>query len=164
MRVPVVSTYRFVLVIGACILACSLAIRAQPTTQIPQGRVESPAEGNVRVTRVRAFIKDGRVHAFVQATLPDGCTSLQSVKQKRTDTTIDITLTSVRQGEVCIMIVQDLNEWIRLDGAFQPGEYTVRANRIPVRFRLVRAAGGTLRVDPDPGPLPRPPYEQEIRR
>lgn len=151
------------LVISAFVLGGCSAIRAQTNPPVAQGRIESPVEGNVRVTRVRVFIKDVRLQAFVQAELGDGCTSLQSVKQKRSGDTVDITLTSVRQGEVCIMILQHLNEWVRLDGAFAPREYTVRANGIPVRFRLVRAPSGALRVEPDPGPLPRPPYLPDPR-
>jgi hypothetical protein len=45
-----------------------------------------------------------------------------------------------------------------LSRSFEPGEYTLRANVRTLQFRLIRGAAGDLRVDPDPGPLPQPPY------
>jgi hypothetical protein len=52
------------------------------------------------------------------------------------------------------MIMQYLNRWMPLDGSFAPGEYIARANSAEVAFRLVAGGEGTLRVEPDPGPLP----------
>lgn len=126
-----------------------------PTTPSQTG----PAvEGQVNVTRVRVFIKDGRVQAFVQGEIGDGCTTLQGVTQRRSGNAIELTATFRRQGDVCTMIMQLMNEWVVLNGTFEPGEYTLRANARALPFRLVRGAGGDLRVDPDPGPLPQPPY------
>jgi hypothetical protein len=157
-----VKRFGFLLVGLAFIAACSAgdAETDQSAAGTPTGPsgLESNVDGNVKITAVRVFIKDGRVQAFVQGELGDGCTSLQSIRQKRAGNRVDITVTSVRQGEVCTMILQFVNEWIPLDGPFAPGEYTVRANAATSQIRLVRTAGGALRVDPDPGPVPRPPY------
>jgi hypothetical protein len=141
-------------------VAC--ADRAQATDaaiEIPGGPsgVTSSAGGDVKVTRVRAFIKDGRPQAFVEGELGDGCTALDSVSQRRRGNNVDITMRFRREGEVCTMILQFVNQWVPLDGPFAPGEYTVRANAQTVQFRLVAGDGG-LRIDPDPGPLPQPPY------
>lgn len=122
----------------------------------PSG-LPSPVESNVTITRVQAFVKEGRIEAFVQGELGDGCTSLQSLKQRRTANTVEITVTSRRQGEVCTMIMQYVNEWVALEGLFGPGDYSVRANARTVQFRLVADAAG-LRIEPDPGPVPQPPY------
>jgi hypothetical protein len=121
------------------------------------GGLGAGATGNVRITRVRAYIKDGRPQAFVQGELGDGCNSLQGIGQQRTDSTFDISVTYKRQGEVCTMIMQLLNEWVPLDGTFAPGSYTLRVNDQSFTFRLTSGPDG-LRVEPDPGPLPRPPY------
>ena len=56
------------------------------------------------------------------------------------------------------MNMQLMNQWVVLDGPFEPGDYTVRASARTLQFRLVRSAAGDLRVDPDPGPIPQPPY------
>jgi hypothetical protein len=120
--------------------------------------LQPPSQSSVRVTSVRVFIKDSRPQAFVQGELGDGCTSLASVGQQRANNTIDISLTSVRQGEVCTMIMQYVNQWVALNAPLNPGDYTVRANGVAVQFRLVRSSTGELRVEPDPGPIPQPPY------
>jgi hypothetical protein len=158
-----VKQYAIVLVGLALTLAACSTGGAQTNDSAPgnptiPGRQPSGVVSNVRITKVRPFMKDGRVQAFVQGEVGDGCTSLQSVKQQRTGSTIDISVTAVRRGEICTMIMQYLNEWVPLDGVNAPGEYTVRANTVATPFRLVRATGGALRVEPDPGPVPQPPY------
>jgi hypothetical protein len=113
--------------------------------------------GNVKVTRVRVFIRDGQPQAFLQGEVGDGCNTLQPVAQQRSGSSVDIAVTYRRQGDICTMIMQFLNQWVPLNGTFAPGEYVVRANDQTLRFRLVSSNGG-LRVDPDPGPPPQPPY------
>jgi hypothetical protein len=102
---------------------------------------------------VRVFIKEGVPQAYVEGEIGDGCSRLDSITQERTANTVVITATLRRQGQQCTMIMQYLNRWVPLDGSFAPGEYAVRANNVSVAFRLVGV--GTLRVEPDPGPLPR---------
>jgi hypothetical protein len=137
--------------------ACSSASAAR---EVPVASPTAPAQlrdesvGNVRITRVRAFIKDGKPQAFVEGEIGDGCNSLQGINEKRTRNTFDISVTFRRQGDICTMQMQLLNQWVPLSGAFEPGEYTLRVNDITQAFRLVSGASG-LRVDPDPGPLPK---------
>ncbi len=117
----------------------------------------APAPGNVDVARVRVYIKDGRPQAYVEGTLGDGCTRLLPVTQQRAGSTFHISLSSVREGEVCTMILQLVNEWVPLDGLDAPGTYQVRANSATVEFELVAGPDGQLRVQPDPGPVPTVP-------
>jgi hypothetical protein len=148
-------------------LACAVAATACSSNgsqlEVPRGGPTAPgglgagSTGNVRITRVRAYIKDGRPQAFLQGEIGDGCNSLQGISQERSDSTFDIGVTYKRQGEVCTMIMQLLNEWVPLNGAFAPGRYTLHVNDVTFGFRLAAGPGG-LRVDPDPGPLPQPPY------
>ncbi len=138
------------------------ADRAQATDgalPVPGGpsAVTSPTGGDVRVTRVRAFIKDGRPQAFVEGELGDGCTALDNVSQRRRGNDVDITVRFRREGEVCTMILQFVHHWVPLDGPFTPGDYTVRANAQTMQFQLMAGDQG-LRIRPDPGPLPQPPY------
>jgi hypothetical protein len=121
---------------------------------------ESAAQGNVKVDRVRVFIKDGRVQTFLQGEIGDGCTRLQPMAQTRSDNTINLNVSSIRQGEVCTMIMQLLNGWVPLTGTFEPGTYTVRANSATATFTLTRDSGGQLTISPDPGPLPDGPTYQ----
>ena len=149
----------------AVLLACAAAGCASSSAAGDDGNGVSPiatapsqvgqdGRAPVRVTRVRAFVKDGQLQAYVQGEIGDGCNRLDSITQDRTGGTVTITATLRRQGQQCTMIMQYLNRWVPLEGAFTPGEYTIRANTASVSFRLVGDAGGTLRVEPDPGPLP----------
>lgn len=114
----------------------------------------APATGNVEVTRVRVFIKDGRPQAYVEGNLGDGCTRLLPLSQRRVGNRVDITVSSVREGDVCTMIMQFVDEWLPLQGVEAPGAYLVRANAATVEFQLVAGPDGQLRVEPDPGPVP----------
>lgn len=121
---------------------------------------ESAAQGNVKVDSVRVFIKDGRVQAFVRGEIGDGCTRLQPMAQTRDGNTINVSVSSIRQGEVCTMIMQLLGGWVPLTGTFEPGTYTVRANAATAAFTLTRDGSGQLAISPDPGALPNGPTYQ----
>lgn len=114
----------------------------------------APVTGNVEITRVRVFIKDGRPQAYVEGNLGDGCTRLLPLTQQRVGTTVNITVSSIREGDVCTMIMQFVDEWVPLQGVDAPGAYLVRANAATVNVQLVAGADGQLRVEPDPGPIP----------
>jgi hypothetical protein len=156
----VISHRSFAILVGLCLTACASSESSNGRVDLPTapGRPESAVDGQVNVTRVRVFIKDGRPQAFVQGEIGDGCTTFQGVTQRRNGNAIEISATTRRQGEVCTMIMQLLNEWVVLNGSLEPGEYTLRANARTLQFRLVRGATGDLRVEPNPGPLPQPPY------
>jgi hypothetical protein len=130
---------------------------ATPTSPSQQ---ESATQGNVKVDSVRVFIKDGRVQAFVRGDIGDGCTKLQPMTQTRNGNAINVNVSSIRQGEVCTMIMQLLNGWVPLTGTFDPGAYTVRANAATAAFTLIRNDSGQLAISPDPGPLPDGPTYQ----
>ncbi len=120
-------------------------------------QADSSLQGNVDVTRTRVYIKDGRLQAYIEGPLGDGCTVLQPVRQQRTANTIVLTVSSARHGDVCIQVLKLMNEWVPLDGPFPPGEYELHANRTSLPFRIVRGADSQLRLDPDPGPPPQYP-------
>jgi hypothetical protein len=150
--------------IGAMLLTgCSSATQpggpdnSSPTSPSQQ---ESAAQGNVKVDSARVFIKDGRVQTFVRGEIGDGCTRLQPMTQTRDGNTINVKVSSIRQGEVCTMIMQLLNGWVPLSGTFEPGTYTVRANAATATFTLTRDGSGQLAISPDPGPLPEGPTYQ----
>ena len=58
----------------------------------------------------------------MEGELGDGCTALDSVSQRRRGNNVDITMRFRRQGEVCTMILQFVNQWVPLDGPFAPGD------------------------------------------
>ena len=145
------------------LVAAAACSSASASPEVPGTSPTAPTQagtgsvGNVRITGVRAFIRDGKPQAFVEGEIGDGCNSLQGINEKRTKNTFDISVTFRRQGDICTMQMQLLNQWVPLSGTFEPGEYTLQVNDTKQTFKLVSSASG-LRVDPDPGPLPRPPY------
>lgn len=147
--------------IGALLLAgCSSESQPEgPNTGNPTSpsQQETNAQGNVKVDSVRAFIKDGRVQAFVRGEIGDGCTSLKPMTQTREGNTINVSVSSIRQGEVCTMILQLLGGWVPITGTLEPGSYTLRANAATDAFTLTRDDSGRLTISPDPGPLPEGP-------
>jgi hypothetical protein len=108
----------------------------------------------IAVSRVRVFLNDGRPQAYVEAPLGGGCTNLDPVIQRRRDHTIIVTMTATTEGAPCTMIFKHVSDWVPLDGTFAPGLYTLHVNRTTQEFRVVSAASGELRIEPDPGPLP----------
>jgi hypothetical protein len=151
----------------ALLVTCSLAIAAQGCSTHAQdgesgllnsptapSRVGADSEHLVEIDRVRVYVRDGRLGAFVEGPLGDGCTSLKAVTQTRAGNEVRIRLTSVRVGEVCTMMLSFLKRWVPLEGMFPPGSYTVRANERSIRFRLVIDFSGNPAIEPDPGPLP----------
>src|SRR5688572_8253525 len=103
------------LTLGVVLLCAASAVSCSSNgaqVEVPSGGPTAPsgpgagATGNVPITRVRVFMRDGRPQAFVQGNIGDGCNSLQGLNQQRTDNTFDISVTFRRQGEVCTMIMQ----------------------------------------------------------
>jgi hypothetical protein len=76
-----------------------------------------------------------QVTARVRGHLPDGCTSIADVVQTRTGSTVEVTITTVRSGEVCIQLVTPVTRNVRLEGAFPPGDYVLRVNGLEKPFR-----------------------------
>jgi hypothetical protein len=151
--------------VGSLVLAACSSTSKQGNSSNGAGAPTAPSQQesaatNVKVDRVRVFVKDGRVQAFVQGQIGDGCTKLQPMSQSRSGNELAVNVTSIRQGEVCTMIMQLLNGYVPLNGTFEPGTYTVRANTATATFTVTRDSSGQLAIDPDPGPLPDGPTYQ----
>ena len=65
-----------------------------------------------------------------------------------------MTMTATTKGAPCTMIFKYVSDRVPLDGTFDAGLYTVRVNRATHEFRVVSAASGELRIEPDPGAPP----------
>lgn len=72
-----------------------------------------------------------RVKAWV-----DACTVLGTISQSRDGNVITITITTKRTSEVCIQLAVRIDETIRLDGLFPPGEYRVTVNGVTRTFGI----------------------------
>ena len=73
--------------------------------------------------------------AHVRGLIGDGCSSLHSVRQERSEATVVLTILRQRPADaVCTQIAKLYDETIRLDGTFPPGRYVLRVNGFETSF------------------------------
>src|SRR5262245_15472841 len=94
----------------------------------------------LRVDKVDVLVLESfppMVHAVVTGTLPTACSSIESVSQRREGNLIEVTITAQTAREViCIQVIKEVTERVRLDGAFPPGQYILRVNGVESRFQV----------------------------
>ena len=80
------------------------------------------------------------VEVLVKGALPDACSALDAVTQERTGHFVTMALT-MRQprGAVCAQVVRPFRFYVRLDGLFVPGSYTLRLNGRVTPFQILDA-------------------------
>ena len=80
------------------------------------------------------------VEVLVKGALPDACSALNAVTQEQTGHFVTMTLT-MRQprGAVCAQVVRPFRFYVRLDGLFAPGSYTLRLNGRVTPFQVLDA-------------------------
>ncbi len=80
------------------------------------------------------------VEVLVKGALPDACSALNAVTQEQTGHFVSMTLT-MRQprGAVCAQVVRPFRFYVRLDGLFAPGSYTLRLNGRVTPFQVLDA-------------------------
>jgi len=76
-----------------------------------------------------------RASARVQGVIGDGCSSVHSVQQVRSGSTVTLTILRERPpNAICIQIALLYDETIPLEGTFPPGRYVLRVNGIETPF------------------------------
>lgn len=74
---------------------------------------------------------DGQVpvEILVKGSLPDGCTELHDVSQERFGHIIHVNVQMRRpQGSVCTRVMRPYRFYVRLEGTYGPGSYTLKLN------------------------------------
>jgi hypothetical protein len=67
--------------------------------------------------------------AHVEGFIGDGCSELHSTTQRRSGTTVTITILGERPRDaICTQIAKLYNQDIPLEGQYPPGEYLLRVN------------------------------------
>lgn len=70
------------------------------------------------------------VEVLVKGSLPDGCTELHDVTQERFGHIIHINIDMRRpQGSVCTRVMRPFRFYLRLQGMYEPGSYTLKLNK-----------------------------------
>jgi inhibitor of cysteine peptidase len=78
-----------------------------------------------------------QIMAVVTGTLPTACSSIESVSQTRQGNVVEVTITTrTERDQVCIQVIKQITERIRLEGGFPPGDYVLRVNGLETRFRV----------------------------
>lgn len=75
--------------------------------------------------------ENGRVpvEVLVKGSLPDACTELHDVTQERFGHIIHLEIEMRRpQGSVCTSVTRPYRFYLRLDGMYEPGSYTLKLN------------------------------------
>ena len=101
---------------------------AAPDLEIAPIQVES-----VEVLVLESF--PPQAAARVRGVVGDGCSTLHSVEQARSGSTVTLTILRERPaGAICTQIARLYDETIRLEGAFPPGRYVLRVNGLETVF------------------------------
>lgn len=118
-----------------CGLAAPLALAACSRS--------SPASGDllidpIQIDGVDVLVQESsppQASARVRGVIGDGCSSLHSVAQERSGTTVVLTILRQRPADaVCTQIAKLYDETIRLEGTFPPGRYLLRVNDVETSF------------------------------
>lgn len=76
-----------------------------------------------------------RASARVKGVIGDGCSSVHSVQQERSGSTVTLTILRQRPpNAICIQIALLYDETIPLEGTFPPGRYVLRVNDLETPF------------------------------
>jgi hypothetical protein len=99
-----------------------------------------PTSGLAQIDSVDVRVAESfppQVFVHIRGTLGDGCTSLGTISQERKDNAITVTVRTNHSGaDACTAIATLLDETIRLDGDFGPGQYTVTVNGVVQTFTI----------------------------
>lgn len=83
------------------------------------------------------------VEVLVKGSLPDACTELHDVTQERFGHIIDVRLQTRRpQGAVCATVIRPFRFYLKLEGMYGPGSYTLKLNNRNYPFSVRRREAG----------------------
>ena len=103
----------------------------------------NPASGDllidpIQVESVDVLVQESdppQASAHVRGVIGDGCSSLHSVAQERSGTTVVLTILRQRPANaMCIQIARLYDETLRLEGTFPPGRYLLLVNGVETSF------------------------------
>jgi hypothetical protein len=126
--VPSGQTRRLALAASVALAACG------PSNAASNDLVIDP----IQIERVEVLVQAGdppQVSAHVRGVIGDGCSSLHSVEQERSGSTVVLTILRQRTANaICIQIARLYDDTIRLEGTFTPGTHVLRVNGTETPF------------------------------
>lgn len=124
----------------ATLAACGPA--GEPTsTPVPTAGNGEPIIGMAQVDAIEIMILESfpvQIHVVARGNLPDGCTTIDQITEKREGDTFQVTVTTSRPaGKTCTQVVVPFEEVIALDVHGLPaGTYRVNVNGATGTFTL----------------------------
>jgi hypothetical protein len=92
------------------------------------------------VTNVTAQIMESfpvQAAIVVEGYLRDSCTTLHEITQRREGNTVYVHITTKRPKDaICAQVITEIQEYIKLDGVFPPGNYKVIVNGVEKEFQV----------------------------
>lgn len=118
---------------------------------------DTPIQQEANVDSIEILILESfpvQVNVRARGDLPDGCTTIDTVDTNRSDTTFNITITTLRQtGETCTEALVPFEETIALDvDGLSAGTYAVNVNGITGSFTL--QVDNVVQAEPTPTATP----------
>jgi len=77
-----------------------------------------------------------QVNVQVKGSLPDPCSSVGTVSQRREGNKVIVSIPVRRGSGVCAQMIQPTTVSVRLDGAFESGNYIVVINGVERPFKI----------------------------
>jgi hypothetical protein len=101
---------------------------------LPPGQVDLLQVDSVEVVIRESF--PAQVSVLVRGTLPDACTEVAGIAQRRDGNAIEVTITTERDPQaLCAQALEPVEVEVGL-GDFQAGDYTVTVNGVTEPFRV----------------------------
>jgi len=137
-QVIVVLAVLSLIVAGCARVAVPAPSMPRAPTSTPGGQVIT---GVARVEEIEILILESfpvQVHVVARGNLPDGCTTIDQVKQERHGDTFVVTIATVRPADrACTEALVPFEEVIPLDVVgLEAGTYTVEVNGVRGTFEL----------------------------
>jgi inhibitor of cysteine peptidase len=125
------SAWAFTALVFAASVACqSSAQPSDPSVIIAPIQIDS-------VELVHGLAVPSGLGVHVKGIVGDGCSELRPVRQSREGALVTITLESERPKDaICTQIAKLYDDVIPFEGAFSPGQYTVRVNTSELAFSV----------------------------
>ena len=129
------------------LLLLSLVLVTVSCASSPATPPASPSDTNVRSDEMTPLhVEDAvvliaqsvppQVSVQIKGSLPDPCSGVGTIAQRREGHTIIVTVPVRRGTAVCAQVIQPTTVSVRLEGAFEPGSYTVVINGVERTFKI----------------------------
>jgi len=127
------------LLVAFLLTNCGPGGEPQPPVGTPDDEEILHAEANVEEVQIQILESfPVQVNVVAQGTLPDACTTIDQIEQRREEDVFFVTITTARPaGLACAEVIEPFEQVVPLDVVgLSAGEYTVDVNGVRETFEL----------------------------